>query len=135
MREKNPHVMLNKVLVVSSPTSEKDKTQTSLIYIATILNKLGIQFDLLDLSGTINYFDPPKEFYSPCDSEYWLPPRIFHEASWLDDFLPGSFAEFDTVFYSALFSPDILVHDRHSINQKKHFPDCKSIIGGLQYLV
>ncbi len=105
--------MLNNVLVVSSPTSEKDKTQTSLIYLVTMLNRLGIQFDLLDVSGKIDYFDPPQDFFSPCDSEYWFSPRIFHEASWLDDFLPGSFAEFDTVFYSALFSQDILVHGRH----------------------
>ncbi len=96
--KQSPQVMLNKGLIVSSPTCEKDKTQASLIYIATILNKLGIQFDLLDLSGSINYFDPPKEFYSPCDSEYWLSPRIFHDASWLDDFLPGNLTEFDAVF-------------------------------------
>lgn len=122
--------MLNKGLMVSSPTCEKDKTQTSLIYIATILNKLGIQFDLLDLSGTINYFDPPKEFFSPCDSEYWLSPRIFHEASWLDNYFPNDPAKFDAVFYSALFSPDILIHGRHSIIQKRQHPECKTIIGG-----
>ena len=122
--------MLNKGLIVSSPTCEKDKTQTSLIYIATILNKLGIQFGLLDLSGRIDYFDPPHEFFSPCDSEYWLSPRVFHEASWLDNYLPSDPAKFDAVFYSALFSPDILIHGRHSINQKKHHPECKTIIGG-----
>lgn len=130
MREKRPRVMLNNVLVVSSPTSEKDKTQTSLIYLITMLNRLGIQFDLLDLSGKIDYFNPPQNFFSTCDSKYWLSPRIFHEASWIDDFLPGNLTEFEAVFYSALFSPDILVHGRHAINQKKHFPDCKSIIGG-----
>ena len=37
--------MIKEVLIVSSPTSDKDKTQTSLIYLATVLNKLGIQFD------------------------------------------------------------------------------------------
>jgi len=122
--------MIKEVLIVSSPTSEKDKTQTSLIYLATVLNKLGIQFDLLDLSGKIDYFDPPQKFFSPCDSEYWLSPQIFHEAHWLDDYLPNYRKEYDAVFYSALFSPDILVHGRHSINRKKYFPDCISIIGG-----
>jgi len=122
--------MLNKGLIVSSPTCEKDKTQTGVIYIATILNKLGIQFDLLDLSGTINYFDPPKEFFSRCDSEYWLSSRILHEASWLDNYLPSDPAKFDAIFYSALFSPDILIHGRHSINQKEQQPECKTIIGG-----
>ncbi len=130
MREKSPQAMLNNVLVVSSPTSEKDKTQTSLIYLVTILSRLGIRYDLLDISGKIDYFDPPVGFFFSCDSEYWLSPRIFHDASWLDDFLPGNLTEFDAVFYSALFSPDILIHGRHCINQKKRFPDCKSIIGG-----
>lgn len=101
-----------------------------MIYLATALNKLGIQFDLLDLSGTTNYFDPPQEFFAPCDSEYWLSPRIFHEASWLNNYLPSDPAKPDAIFYSALFSPDILIHGRHSINQKKQHPECKTIIGG-----
>lgn len=122
--------MLNNVLVVSSPTSEGDKNQASITYLATILNKLNINFDILDLSGTMDYFNPPQEFFSSCDSEYWLSPFIFHEATWLDDFLPNSYAEFDAVFYSSLFSPDILIHGRHSLNQKKRYPRCMSIIGG-----
>jgi len=122
--------MLNKGLIVSSPTCERDKTQTSLLYLATALNDLGIEYDLLDLSGTINYFDPPSEFISPCDSEYWLSSRVFHEASWLDHYLPKDAVESDVVLYSALFSPDILLHGRHSLNQKKHYPETKTIIGG-----
>ena len=121
---------MKKALIISSPTCENDKTQSSLIYLSTALNNADIQFEILDLSGKIDYFDPPDEFFSSCESKYWLSPRIFHEASWLDDFFPGNLTEFDAVFYSALFSPDILVHGRHAINQKKHFPDCKSIIGG-----
>jgi len=123
--------MLNRALIVSSPTCEKDKTQAGLTYLATVLNKLGIQFEVLDLSGTIDYFDPPKEFFSPCDSKYWLSPRIFHEASWLDDYLPNYATEFDVILYSALFSPDILIQGRHAINQKKYHPNCVSIIGGV----
>ena len=121
---------MKKALIVSSPTSENDKSQSSLIYLATALNNIEVQFDILDLSGQIDYFDPPEEFLSSCDSKYWLSPQIFQEASWLDDYLPEVSEKYDAIFYSALFSPDILVHGRHSINQKKHFPDCKSIIGG-----
>lgn len=121
---------MKKALIVSSPTCERDKNQSSLVYLATALNNLGIQFDILDLSGEIDYFDPPEELFSPCDSEEWLSPRIFHEAFWLDDYIPSVSKEYDTVFYSALFSPDILVHGRHSINQKKASPNCLSIIGG-----
>lgn len=122
--------MINKVLVVSSPTSDKINTQISLVYLSTILNKLGIQFSLLDLSGTIDYFDPPQEFFSTCDSKYWLSPQIFHEASWIDDYIPSEYAEFDAVFYSALFSPDILIHGRHLKNQKTNYPNSIGIIGG-----
>jgi len=124
--------MLNKGLIVSSPTCEKDKTQTSLIYLVTVLNRLGIEFDLLDLSGKIDYFDPPQEFFPPCDSKYWLSPSIFHESSWLDDLLPENHTEFDAVFYSALFSPDILIHGRHSINQKNISLIAKALSGGPQ---
>lgn len=38
-----------RVLLVSSPTCEPDKTQTSLAYLATTLKKLGAEFELLDL--------------------------------------------------------------------------------------
>jgi hypothetical protein len=118
------------VLIVSSPTCENDKTQASLIYLATIFNGLGIKFDQLDLSGTIDYFDPPDEFFSPSDSEYWLSPRIFHDAQWLDGYLPSSYQNYDAVFYSALFSPDLLIQGRHAFGQKKHHPDCLTFIGG-----
>lgn len=119
-----------KVLLVSSPTCEPDKTQASTVYLATTLNMLGVEFDILDLSGAIEYFDPPAEFLSPWNSESWLSSRIFIDAPWLDRFLPSSYTSYDAVFYSALFSPDILVHGRHSFNQKRHFPNCRTIIGG-----
>ena len=109
---------MKKALIVSSPTCEKDKTQSSLIYLATALNNVGIQFDILDLSGEIDYFDPPDELFSSCESERWLSSNIFHEANWLDDYLPENSNEYDAVFYSALFSPDILVQGRHAISQK-----------------
>ncbi|MBC8481097.1 MAG: hypothetical protein H8D47_00320, partial [Planctomycetes bacterium] len=121
---------MKKALIVSSPTCEKDKTQSSLVYLATVLNNLGIQFDILDLSGEIDYFDPPEELFSSCESEYWLSSRIFHEAPWLDDYLPEVSNGYDAVFYSALFSPDILIQGRHAMNQKKASPNCVSVIGG-----
>ncbi len=121
---------MKKALIVSSPTSENDKFQSSLIYLATALNNIEVQFDILDLSGQIDYFDPPEEFLSSCDSEYWLSPQIFQEASWLDDYLPEVSEKYDAIIYSALFSLDILVHGRHSINQKKVLPDCVTAIGG-----
>lgn len=130
MKEKKPSNYVKKVLIVSSPTCEPDKTQTSLVYLGTILQKLHIDFEILDLSGTIDYFDAPKEFYTPCDSQYWLSSRIFYEASWLDNYLPDLLIDYDAILYSALFSPDILIHSRHSLNQRKYNSDCISVIGG-----
>ncbi len=119
-----------KVLIVSSPTSEEDKTQASLLYIATVLNVAGIYYDILDLSGSIDYFDPPEEFFCPCDSEFWLSSRIFYDAHWLDQYLESEYKKYDAVIYSALFSPDLLLHGRHALIQKKQDPGTITVIGG-----
>jgi len=123
-------VSTERVLLVSSPTCEPDKTQASIVYLATTLNKLGVEFEVLDLCGALDYFDPPAEFLSPWKSESWLSTRIFADAQWLDRFLPNRYTGYNAVFYSALFSPDILIHGRHSFNQKLCFPNCQTIIGG-----
>lgn len=120
----------SKLLIVSSPTSEEDKTQTSLLYLATVLNKAGLEYDILDLSGSIDYFNPPEEFFSPCDSQYWLSPQIFQDAHWLDQYLAFNDKAYDAIIYSALFSPDLLAHGRHALIQKKHYPNCITLIGG-----
>lgn len=82
------------------------------------------------MSGTIDYFDPPQEFFSPCDSEFWRSYRVFSEFTWLDQYLPANYSRYDAVFYSALFSPDILIQGRHALNQKSYFPECLCVIGG-----
>jgi hypothetical protein len=123
-------VIFEKVLIVCSPTSEKDKTQASLVYLATVLNEAEIEYDVLDLGGSINYFDPPEEFFSPCDSEYWLSPRIFDDAHWFDRYFPSDYKGYDAVVYSALFSPDLLIYGRHAVVQKEHHPECITVIGG-----
>lgn len=121
---------LRNALIVCSPTCEEDKTQTSVIYIATVLNELNIEFDVLELSGLIDYYDPPKQFFSPCDSIYWLSHQVFHDAHWLDAFLPSEYLQYDVVFYSSFFSPDVLIHGRHALNQKRHYPESLVVAGG-----
>ncbi|MBU0576834.1 hypothetical protein KJ654_04230, partial [Patescibacteria group bacterium] len=76
----------------------------SLAYLATGFHNLGIEFELLDLSGEIDYFDPPEELFSFCESEYWLSPRIFREASWLDDYLPEVSKKYDAIFFDLGFT-------------------------------
>lgn len=119
-----------KALIVSSATSDKDNTQTSLFYIATALKKHDISFEVLDLSGEIDYFDPPEEFLSSIDSKYWLSSRIFYEGDWLDSYLPDIYEDVDVIYYSSLFSPDILVHGRHLVNQRKVNSNVIGVIGG-----
>lgn len=120
-----------KTLIVSSATSGKDDTQAGLFYIATALDVLGIPFDVLDLSGSIDYFNPPNNLMSPINSDYWLSSRIFYDGLWMDKYLLGTYGDIDVIYYSALFSPDILIHGRHLVNQKKVKPDTIGIIGGV----
>lgn len=117
-----------KVCVVSSPTSEKNKTQASVLKLVTMLYKGGADYNIVDLSGMIDYFNPPTKYLSRCDSPYWLSPKVFEDFDW---FIHGDFdKKYDTVLYSALFSPDLLVHGRHALLTKKYYPNCKTIIGG-----
>ncbi len=111
-----------KALIVTSATSEKYMTQASVLYLASWFNKYKGEVEILDLSGTIDYFDPPDEFFG---SENWLNPAIFHTDLSLDDH-----PEVDIVYYSALFSTDIIIHGRHATKVRKLFPKCLTILGG-----
>jgi len=114
-----------KALIVSSATSEKHMTQAGVLYLATWLKDHYIDFEILDMSGTIDYFDPPDEFFSSWDSDNWLNPNIFHTDLSLDD-IP----EIDAVYYSSMFSTDIIIHGRHAVKIKKLLPNCKTVLGG-----
>lgn len=122
---------MKKVLVVTSPTCEHDKMQSSIVYLCTLLSQQEIKFDILDLSGMIDYYDPPEEFLSPCSSKYWLSSKIFHDGIWLNKHTPiDNGNSYNIIYYSALFSYDILIHGRHLIEQKKMNCNCRGIIGG-----
>ena len=119
-----------KALLVTSASSEKHMTQASILYLASWLKKAKAGFEILDMSGTIDYFNPPDKFFSPWDSENWLNNNIFYTDWLVDDYLCGEHTKVDTVYYSPMFSTDILVHGRHAVKMKELFPDCRAVIGG-----
>jgi len=114
-----------KALLVTSASSETNMTQSSILYLASWLEKNKVEFEILDMSGTIDYFNPPDEFFSSWDSKNWLNPNIFHTDLSLDDH-----PEVDVVYYSSMFSTDILVHGRHAVKMKQLFPSCRTVLGG-----
>jgi hypothetical protein len=89
-------------------------TQAGLVYVYTALVKRGIQVKLYDLSGTISYFDAPGELYTSCDSPSWMSPVSIIDGSWMDEYLPEVEEPTEMVFFSALFSPDLVFHARLS---------------------
>ncbi len=113
-----------KALIVTSASSKRYMTQASILYLASWMKECNIDFEILDMSGTIDYFDPPDEFFSQWDSDNWLNPVIFHTNCVIDEY-----PEVDMVYYSSMFSTDILIHGRHAVKMHELF-DCTTIIGG-----
>lgn len=114
-----------KALLVTSASSEKHMTQASILYLASWLKKARVGFEILDMSGTIDYFNPPAEFFSSWNSKNWLNKNIFYTNRLADEYTKA-----DTVYYSSMFSTDILVHGRHAVKMKELFPNCKTVLGG-----
>jgi len=114
-----------KALIVTSASSKEHVTQASVLYLAAWFEKYKGEIEILDMSGTIDYFDPPDEFFSSWNSKSWLNPDIFHTDLSSDD-IP----EVDIVYYSSLFSTDIIIHGRHAVKIKELFPHCITALGG-----
>ena len=119
-----------KALLVTSASSEKYMTQASILYLASWLKKAKIEFEILDMSGTIDYFNPPDKFFSSWDSENWLNNGIFYTNWLVDNYLCNEYTKADIIYYSSMFSTDILIHGRHAVKMKKLFPNCRTVLGG-----
>lgn len=119
-----------KNLIVTSASSEINMTQASVVYVASILKSRGIEFEIMDLSGMVDYFDPPDEFFSDQTSNKWLNGDIFYDSWEFDSKFVGINEDVSSIYYSALFSTDILVHSRHSVLSKEKNPGVKTVIGG-----
>jgi len=116
--------------VVSSLTCEKCMTQAGLVYLCTALRKACLNFRFIDLRGRISYFDPPNEFRSKCNSINWMNPDSITYGGWMDHYLPSHDDADNFVFFSSLFSPDIIFQARYSHNIKASDPNVVTAIGG-----
>lgn len=117
--------------IVSSLVSDSGMTQAGLAYLATSLQRLGCNFNLIDMSGTIDYFNAPKELYTPCNSHLWMNPKsITHYGLWMEDYIGNKTQYNEIVFFSALFSPDVVFHSYISNKIKTANSDIITAIGG-----
>ena len=116
--------------VVSSLSSEKRMTQAGLVYLCTGLVRARCNFQVIDLSGRIVYFRSPKELHLRCNSPCWMNPDSIRYGDWMDRYLPSADQTGDLVFFSSLFSPDIVFHARYSHNIKTFNPEAVTAIGG-----
>ena len=88
---------MKKALIVTSVISEVDMTPAGVAYLATVLNEKEYDFDILNLSGSINYFSAPEELYGSCKSPEWLNPDSVRCASWMDAYFEEPKLDYDLV--------------------------------------
>ncbi len=117
-------------LIIPSFTVGEGESQTSMFYLATLLNNLGFTYDVLDINTTINYYNPPEYIYNDSNRTLWLDENLFNE-EWIDDYIPEiEDVSYDTVLCSASFSPDIIFQGRYVKKYKEKNKKCKAFIGG-----
>lgn len=114
-----------KSLILTSPTSSKNISQASIFYLEAFLSK-SMEVDILDLSGTIDFYDPPEEMLKNQEN-LWQSEFIFDE-SWIDKYIPECKKEYDRIYASALFSMDIILQGRYVKKYKK--ANTRAVIGG-----
>lgn len=118
------------VTIVSSTSAEPGKTQTGLVYLCSALARRGAPWELIDLSGSVEFYRTPEDLYQPWDSPEWMNAESIRQADWLDEYLPSPDVAGDVVLFSAQFSPDLVFHARHSHNIKARNRQAVTAIGG-----
>ena len=117
-------------LIIPSFTVGEGESQTSIFYLATLLNDLDATYDVLDINTTINYYNPPEYIYNDLNKTLWLDENLFNE-EWIDDYIPEiEDVSYDTILCSASFSPDIIFQGRYVKKYKERHKECKAIVGG-----
>lgn len=120
---------LEKVTIISSVTNNPSISQASLFYLCTTIKRFGLSYDFYDLSGTIDYDNPPLELFSKCDSNLWMNLRCITAGDWMDDLISVDINANKYIFFSALFSPDLLIHSRISYKLKQKYNSITAIGG------
>lgn len=113
-------------LILTSPTTSKNVSQSSIFYLKSFLLKKGIKFDIVDLSGAIDFYDPPSGMLG---TKLWRAEQLFNE-NWIDSHIPECEKEYDYIYASALFSMDIVLQGRYVKRCKEIYPEMKAMIGG-----
>lgn len=116
-----------KDLILTSPTTSKDISQSSIFYLKAFLPRDGV-VDILDLSGTVDFYDPPNELLDD-QARLWHSDLVFDE-SWIDDHIPECGEQYGSIFASALFSMDIVLQGRYVRKCKEAYPGTRAVIGG-----
>ena len=116
--------------VVTSLCSGKEMTQSGAVYLCTALTNANISYRILDLSGGLDYSNTPEELNTKCNSPDWLNQDSIKDGDWMDEYLPMPTDIGDYVFFSSLYSPDVVFHARLSLNIKKINPNAITVIGG-----
>lgn len=117
-----------KYLILTSPTTSKHISQSSIFYLEAFLSKSGIDVDIEDLSGAIDFYDPPKDLLED-QTRLWCSESIFDE-KWIDRYIPECEKKYDYIFASALFSMDIILQGRFVKRCKENYPGIAAVIGG-----
>ena len=121
---------MNKCTVVTSLCSGKEMTQAGVVYLCTALTNANFSYRLLDLSGKLDYSNTPKELNTKCNSPDWLNPNSIKYGDWMDNYLPMLNDINGYIFFSSLYSPDVVFHARLSHNIKKINPNAITVLGG-----
>ena len=83
---KNTNVQVDTCTVITSLYSKKNMTQAGVIYLSTALSNAKVLPDIIDLSGSLDYFDSPEELYSEYNSKNWLNPNSITHGVWMDKY-------------------------------------------------
>jgi hypothetical protein len=105
-------------------------TQAGAVYLCTALTNANFSYRLLDLSGKLDYSNTPKELNTKCNSPNWLNPNSIKYGDWMDNYLPMLNDINGYVFFSSLYSPDVVFHARLSDNIKKINSNVITVLGG-----
>uniref|UniRef100_A0A6M3IKG5 Putative radical SAM superfamily protein n=1 Tax=viral metagenome TaxID=1070528 RepID=A0A6M3IKG5_9ZZZZ len=117
-------------LIITSPTTDKYVSQSSIFYLTTVLESTGYYYDILDMSGIVDYYDPPYYIYSKANRDLWCDSRVFDEL-WIEKYIPRITNRiYDRIYCSALFSMDIIIQGGYVAKYKENNRNVRAYIGG-----
>ncbi len=120
--------------VISSVCAQEGATQAGLAYLCTALAQQGAPWEVIDLSGSVEFHHAPDGLYQPCDSPEWMNRDSIRRGEWMDAYLPLAEAPGEVTLFSAQFSPDVIFHARQSWRVRSGNRAAVTAIGGAALL-